>query len=196
MRLLECLGGSQEVRPCGMRWIQRAAAAQQAPRARDGQRLHRSPQRARQSGPHALASEVAAANAERSSALGCKPGGRGEGGCTRERREERDDDGDRDRDGELGLAGGNCGTDSRSTSSVYLISIYQFLGIAPSWPNIEETPFFCWNWDGLWRCRRCSLVPAANIWKTSKQHRRRRHLEGSRGRCARRRASAAEDGLG
>lgn len=103
MRLLECLGGSQEVRPCGMRWIQRAAAAQQAPRARDGQRLHRSPQRARQSGPHALASEVAAANAERSSALGCKPGGRGEGGCTRERREERDDgEGDRDGDGELG----------------------------------------------------------------------------------------------
>ena len=96
MRLLECLGGSQEVRPCGMRWIQRAAAAQQPPRARDGQRLHRSPHRARQSGPHALASEVAAANAERSSALGCKSGGRGEGGCTTEREERDDGDGDRD----------------------------------------------------------------------------------------------------
>lgn len=179
MRLLECLGGSQEVRPCGMRWIQRAAAAQQAPRARDGQRLHRSPQRARQSGPHALASEVAAANAERSSALGCKPGGRGEGGCTRERREERDDgEGDRDGDGELGRRQlRNHLPPGCQTSVMYLIYLSQ------RWQRAllaeHETPFFVeigMDFGDVVAARssqqptsgrRPSSIDAADIWKAA-----------------------------
>ena len=98
MRLLEARNGRQEVRPCGRRRVQRAAAAQQAARAQDRQRLRRSPERAGQSGLHALASEVAAADAEWSSALGCEPGGGGEGGRTREREERDDGEGDRDGD--------------------------------------------------------------------------------------------------
>ena len=102
MRLLEARGGRDGIRSCGRRRIQGAAAAQRAPRAR--QRLRRPPQRACQSSPHALASESSAADAEQSSALGCKSGGRGEGGCTRER-EKSDDDRDSDGDGELGAGG-------------------------------------------------------------------------------------------
>ena len=171
MRLLECLGGSQEVRPCGMRWIQRAAAAQQPPRARDGQRLHRSPHRARQSGPHALASEVAAANAERSSALGCKSGGRGEGGCTRER-EERDD-GDGDRDG--ARAERTCRTEASCGTKALR---YKLRHRAPCWPNIE-TPFFLeigMDFGDVVAARssqqptsgrRPSSIDAADIWKAA-----------------------------
>ena len=165
MRLLECLGGSQEVRPCGMRWIQRAAAAQQPPRARDGQRLHRSPHRARQSGPHALASEVAAANAERSSALGCKPGGRGEGGCTRERREERDDGDDGDDDGELG--GGNCGcpicfSPSRPPGRT-LKKLRFFVEIGMDFGDVVAARSSQQPTSG----RRPSSIDAADIWKAA-----------------------------
>ena len=166
MRLLECLGGSQEVRPCGMRWIQRAAAAQQAPRARDGQRLHRSPQRARQSGPHALASEVAAANAERSSALGCKSGGRGEGGCTRER-EERDD-GDGDRDGDEHRKNLQDGGKLRSeiSPSRALLAEHRnsvFFGIGMDFGDVVAARSSQQPTSG----RRPSSIDAADIWKAA-----------------------------